>query len=91
MRRTFVGYFGVQGQIGTGIPIHKKPAEPPVGAVYEQLYVLYQDIQLEDMTPLRLQVLQSEREEYRKFLRGRLVTDPKKAEALLRPSFVRGL
>lgn len=71
IERTFVGYFGTGGQIGTGIPVHERPAEPPVGTVYEQKYILYQDIELEDGTVLQLQCLSSEKTAPREFLRGK--------------------
>lgn len=85
VERTFVGYFGANGQIGTGIPAHERPAEPPIGAVYEQEYVLYQDIELEDGSILKLQQLQPEKIALKKFLRGRVVTDRKEVMTLLMP------
>lgn len=87
-----VGYFNVTGrQIGRGYPVEERPANLPTGTVYEQEYTLLRDVSTDDGElidkldgfPLKVGP--------RTFLRGRVVTDPKEAGALLMPSSLRRL
>lgn len=88
----YVGYFGVDNrQIDRGYPVEERSATPPVGTIYEQEYTLLSGVTTEDgeliekLDGFPLKVGR------RTFLRGRVVTDPKEATALLTPPFLREL
>ncbi|MBI2523777.1 hypothetical protein HYW11_00975 [Candidatus Peregrinibacteria bacterium] len=86
----FVGYFGPNGrQMDRGYLIEKRPAAPPAGTVYELEYTLLRDAVTEDGEPIEKLDGFPLKVGPKKFLRGRLVKDPKEAEALIRPPLVR--
>ncbi|OGJ57029.1 hypothetical protein A3H22_01625 [Candidatus Peribacteria bacterium RIFCSPLOWO2_12_FULL_55_15] len=76
VERRFVGYFDVRNQqIGT-VPAHERQAQLPIGTVYEQEYILYQDICLDDGFPFSSeQCLIDENWKPKTFLCGRVATD----------------
>lgn len=85
MENDYVAYCGTDGRQIGGFPVGERPATPPVGTIYECEYTLLSEVTTEDGEliekldgfPLKVGP--------RKFVRGRVVTNQKEAEALLMP------